>query len=107
MKWDKEKVKSILPQREPFLFVDEVLEIEEGKRIVAKKYLDPEADFFKGHFPGKPIMPGVLIIEAMAAWESWDMPLSLLITDSMLPSGAVWACITFTPVLLCREKGDL
>jgi len=66
MKWDKEKVKSILPQREPFLFVDEVIEVEEGKRIVATKYLDPKADFFKGHFPGKPIMPGVLIIEAMA-----------------------------------------
>lgn len=66
MKWDKEKIKSILPQREPFLFIDEVVEVEEGKRVVAKKYLDPKADFFKGHFPGKPIMPGVLTIEAMA-----------------------------------------
>lgn len=66
MIWDKEKVKSILPQREPFLFIDEVIEVDEGKRIVAKKYLDPEADFFKGHFPGNPVMPGVLTIEAMA-----------------------------------------
>jgi len=66
MVWDKEKIKSILPQREPFLFIDEVVEVDEGKRIVAKKYLDPEADFFKGHFPGNPIMPGVLTIEAMA-----------------------------------------
>ncbi|MCF7908529.1 MAG: 3-hydroxyacyl-ACP dehydratase FabZ [Candidatus Omnitrophica bacterium] len=66
MTWDKEKVKSILPQREPFLFIDEVIEVDEGKRIVAKKYLDPKADFFKGHFPGNPVMPGVLTIEAMA-----------------------------------------
>lgn len=64
--WDKEKIKSILPQRDPFLFIDEVIEVEEGKRIVAKKYLDPNADFFKGHFPGNPVMPGVLIVEAMA-----------------------------------------
>ena len=66
MIWNKEKVKSILPQREPFLFIDEVVEVEEGKRIVAKKYLDPEADFFQGHFPDNPVMPGVLTIEAMA-----------------------------------------
>jgi 3-hydroxyacyl-[acyl-carrier-protein] dehydratase len=65
MIWDKEKIKSILPQREPFLFIDEVIEIEEGKRVVARKYLDPKADFFKGHFPGNPVMPGVLTIEAM------------------------------------------
>ena len=64
--WNREKVKSILPQREPFLFVDEVIELEEGKRIVARKYLDPAADFFKGHFPGNQVMPGVLTIEAMA-----------------------------------------
>lgn len=66
MTWDKEKIKSVLPQREPFLFIDEVIEVEEGKRIVAKKYLDPKADFFKGHFPQNPVMPGVLTIEAMA-----------------------------------------
>ena len=66
MLWSIDKIKAILPQREPFLFIDEVIEVEEGKRIVAKKYLDPKADFFKGHFPNKPIMPGVLIIEAMA-----------------------------------------
>ncbi|MFA4889433.1 MAG: 3-hydroxyacyl-ACP dehydratase FabZ [Candidatus Omnitrophota bacterium] len=66
MIWDKEKIKSILPQREPFLFIDEVIEVEEGQRVVARKYLDPKADFFKGHFPGNPVMPGVLIAEAMA-----------------------------------------
>ena len=66
MKWDKEKIKSILPQREPFLFIDEVVEIEGTKKVVAIKDIKSEESFFKGHFPGKPIMPGVLIIEAMA-----------------------------------------
>ena len=65
MIWNQEKIKSILPQREPFLFVDEVIEVEEGKRVVAKKYLDPQSDFFEGHFPGNPVMPGVLTIKAM------------------------------------------
>ena len=64
--WDKDKIKTIIPHREPFLFIDEVSEIDEGKRIVAKKYIDPNESFFKGHFPGNPVMPGVLIIEAMA-----------------------------------------
>ncbi|MDD4910109.1 MAG: 3-hydroxyacyl-ACP dehydratase FabZ [Candidatus Omnitrophica bacterium] len=63
---DKEKIKSILPHREPFLFIDEVVEIDEGRRIVAKKYIDPKEKYFEGHFPNKPIMPGALIIEAMA-----------------------------------------
>ena len=66
MHWDKEKIKKILPHREPFLFIDEVTEVEEGKRIVAKKYIDPKEDFFRGHFPGNPVMPGVLQVEAMA-----------------------------------------
>jgi 3-hydroxyacyl-[acyl-carrier-protein] dehydratase len=66
MGWGLKKIKSILPQREPFLFVDEVIKIERGQHITAIKYLDPNEPFFKGHFPGNPIMPGVLTIEAMA-----------------------------------------
>jgi 3-hydroxyacyl-[acyl-carrier-protein] dehydratase len=66
MGWGLKKIKSILPQREPFLFVDEVVKIEKDQHITAKKYLDPNEPFFKGHFPGNPIMPGVLTIEAMA-----------------------------------------
>ena len=66
MGWGLKKIKSILPQREPFLFVDEVIKIERGKHITAKKFIDPKSDFFKGHFPGQPVMPGVLTIEAMA-----------------------------------------
>ena len=66
MHWDKEKIKSILPQREPFLFIDEVIEMVGTEKVVAVKYIDPNEPFFKGHFPGKPIFPGVLIVEAMA-----------------------------------------
>jgi 3-hydroxyacyl-[acyl-carrier-protein] dehydratase len=66
MIWDKEKIKSILPHREPFLFIDEVIEIEGTQRVVAAKYINKNESFFQGHFPDKPVMPGVLIIEAMA-----------------------------------------
>ncbi len=55
-----------LPHRYPFLLVDRVTEIEEGKRIVGYKNVSINEPFFTGHFPGKPIMPGVLILEAMA-----------------------------------------
>lgn len=59
-------VKKILPHREPFLFVDEIIEVEPLKRAIGKKYIAPELDFFRGHFPQQKVMPGVLIIEAMA-----------------------------------------
>ena len=63
---DREYIKSLIPHREPFLFVDRVVEIEKGSRIVAERTFGPEEEFFKGHFPGNPIVPGVLIVEAMA-----------------------------------------
>ena len=66
LKWDKEKIKSILPHREPFLFIDEVIEIDGTQKVVAVKYINKNESFFQGHFPDKPVMPGVLIIEAMA-----------------------------------------
>jgi 3-hydroxyacyl-[acyl-carrier-protein] dehydratase len=66
MHWGKEKIKSILPHREPFLFIDEVIEIDGTEKVVAVKNIKDNESFFEGHFPGKPIMPGVLIIEAMA-----------------------------------------
>ncbi|MEW6601232.1 MAG: 3-hydroxyacyl-ACP dehydratase FabZ [Nitrospirota bacterium] len=66
MIWDKEKIKSVIPHREPFLFIDEITEIEGTQRVVAVKYVGQQESFFQGHFPGAPIMPGVLILEAMA-----------------------------------------
>jgi len=61
-----DEIMKVLPHRYPFLLVDRVLEIEEGKRIVGVKNVTINEPFFQGHFPGHPIMPGVLIIEAMA-----------------------------------------
>jgi UDP-3-O-[3-hydroxymyristoyl] N-acetylglucosamine deacetylase/3-hydroxyacyl-[acyl-carrier-protein] dehydratase len=61
-----EEIMKVLPHRYPFLLVDRVLEVEPGKRIVGIKNVTINEPFFQGHFPGHPIMPGVLIIEAMA-----------------------------------------
>jgi len=63
---DSNGIQKILPHRYPFLMVDAILEMERFKRIVGVKNVSINEDFFQGHFPGKPIMPGVLIIEAMA-----------------------------------------
>ncbi len=61
-----EEIRRILPHRYPFLLVDRILSLELGKRIVGVKNISINEPFFQGHFPGRPIMPGVLIIEAMA-----------------------------------------
>jgi 3-hydroxyacyl-[acyl-carrier-protein] dehydratase len=63
---DIKEIMNILPHRFPFLMVDRVLEMEPGKRIVGIKNVTINEPFFQGHFPGHPVMPGVLIIEAMA-----------------------------------------
>ncbi|MBI3649537.1 MAG: 3-hydroxyacyl-ACP dehydratase FabZ [Acidobacteria bacterium] len=63
---DITQIQAILPHRYPFLLVDRIIEFEEGKRIVGIKNVTLNEPFFQGHFPGAPVMPGVLIIEAMA-----------------------------------------
>jgi len=61
-----ERIQALLPHRYPFLLVDRVVEFEPGKRIVAWKNVTGNEPFFQGHFPGHPVMPGVLILEALA-----------------------------------------
>lgn len=61
-----EEIIRVLPHRYPFLFVDRITELEPEKRVVGLKNVTGNEPFFQGHFPGRPVMPGVLIIEAMA-----------------------------------------
>ena len=63
---NKDQIKKIIPQREPFLMIDEVEEYKAGESATAYKYVNEEEWYFKGHFPGNPIMPGVLITESLA-----------------------------------------
>jgi 3-hydroxyacyl-[acyl-carrier-protein] dehydratase len=77
---DIQQIHSLLPHRYPFLLVDRVLDSEPGKRLRAMKNVTINEPFFQGHFPSKPVMPGVLLIEAMAqatgllAMESAEVP---------------------------------
>tara|TARA_X000001036_G_C20664436_1_gene800248 strand:+ start:370 stop:1719 length:1350 start_codon:yes stop_codon:yes gene_type:complete len=65
-KFNKKEIEKIIPHRDPFLLIDEIIDGELGKYVCAIKYVDEKENYFKGHFPGNPIMPGVLIIECMA-----------------------------------------
>lgn len=63
---DLDRIKRMIPHRDPFLLIDRVERIRKGETAVGVKHLSPEEPFFAGHFPGEPVMPGVLIVEALA-----------------------------------------
>jgi len=78
-------LRPILPHREPFLFVDRVLKLDPNKSIVAERTLRPEEPHFAGHFPGRPIMPGVLITEALAQTSGLLIGLSEKLSSAAPP----------------------
>lgn len=63
---ERSEIEALIPHRPPFLWIDRVEELEPGVRCVAVKFVDPASPIFSGHFPAKPILPGVLLIEAVA-----------------------------------------
>jgi 3-hydroxyacyl-[acyl-carrier-protein] dehydratase len=80
-----EELLPILPHRPPFLFVDRVLELEPHKFILAERTLRPDEPQFAGHFPGRPIMPGVLVAEALAQASGLLLGLSERLADPRAP----------------------
>lgn len=84
---DMAAIQAVLPHRYPFLFVDRVVEMEPMKRLVALKSVTMNEPFFAGHFPGHPVMPGVLILEALA------QAAGLLVKSSM--TGSIQDKVTY------------
>lgn len=81
---ERSEIETMIPHRPPFLWIDRVEELEPGVRCVAVKFVDPADPFFAGHFPGKPILPGVFLIEAVAQTAG-------VMLGSVAPHGATGA----------------
>jgi 3-hydroxyacyl-[acyl-carrier-protein] dehydratase len=77
---------AILPHRPPFVFVDRVTALEPGRRIVAERRLRPDEPQFAGHFPGRPIMPGVLVTESLAQASGLLLGLSEMLAATSAPA---------------------
>ncbi len=86
--YDIERILNLLPHRYPFVLVDRVLEFEPGLRIRALKNVTINEPFFQGHFPGKPIMPGLLIVEGMVQAGG------LLLMESLPPESCSQICFS-------------
>jgi 3-hydroxyacyl-[acyl-carrier-protein] dehydratase len=66
LEFDRQRVMEMIPHRDPFLMIDKVVDVVKNERAVGIKNVSPDEYYFRGHFPSRPVMPGVLIIEAMA-----------------------------------------
>jgi 3-hydroxyacyl-[acyl-carrier-protein] dehydratase len=88
-----EQVLEIMPQREPFRFVDEILELDD-EHILGVYRFRPEADFYRGHFPGNPVTPGVLLIESMAQVGIVALGIYLLAQESEADTSKVTTLFT-------------
>jgi beta-hydroxyacyl-ACP dehydratase FabZ len=85
MELDINEILKIIPHRYPFVLVDRILEMEPGVRAVGLKNVSFNEEFFQGHFPGNPVMPGVLVVEAMAQTAAVCLLVSLQERDNKVP----------------------
>lgn len=99
---DRAGIEAILPHREPFLLIDEVLELEPGERVLARKRVRGDEWYLRGHFPGRPVMPGVLIVEAMAQAGA----VAVLVEEENRGRMALFAGIDDTRFKRIVEPGD-
>ncbi len=89
---ERNEIETLIPHRPPFLWIDRVEELEPGVRCVAVKFVDPAIPIFAGHFPAKPILPGVLLIEAVAQTAGVMLGSARRKSQSTSNPGGKWRC---------------